>query len=381
MISFKKHIAYNHKLWVKCLALAISLTISSCAKDKGAENVETNVSNNKEIFLARIQAVITDLNSVLNSATFGYLRGNYPIASKKLLVDRIAYLEETVEKVNNGTRTLNRNDMDNIILLSMQVKDQFLVSALTEDFQAKNAELYVEGKSGGYIDFGSSPDYSSFSDGFTVELWLKFANLGSFDYIFSTFIDNFQDPGRSRFGWAVNYYGEGNDSNIRMTYVLGTAGLYEPGFPISKTSDVNRWMHVAFVWNPSKTSDGSASPNTFKMYIDGVLKKTEHWNETNYSPNLKTNLVGFNFTHFDGVIGPSSRGTNGSMKNVNIWRSVKSETQINAIKNNPNSVIGNESDLVAGWRFDKTAPDVTSIADITGRHVAKVVGKHNWNLL
>ncbi len=360
---------------VSGLAIFIGVNISSCSKNKNNEDIKIEEVSLKEIFTTRIQNLISDLDQVLKNAQFGDQKGQYPSNSRKMLSDRIGYLEETLEKVNNGTRNLNKNDMDNIILISNTVKTNFLASVLTEDFQSEAAELYVEGKSGGYIDFGNSPDYSSFSNGFTVEMWLKTESFGSFDYILSTFIDNYQDPDRYRYGWGVNYYGEGGASNIRMTYVLGQNGLYEPGYTYSASS---QWRHLAFVWNPNKQNNVDTNPKTFKMYIDGVLIKEEDRIEVNFTPNLKTNLIGFNFTNFDGSIAPSSKGTNGRMKHVHIWNSVKNGTQLNLIKNDPLSVTGSEIDLVAGWRLDKTVSDVNSIRDLTDRHTAKIVGKHTW---
>jgi len=354
---------------------ASSGVITACSKTEDVKEEPIEAVTSIEIYLSRLNSQIEELSGLLENSEFGYMKGNYPFTMEKVLIDRIAYLEETAEKLSNGTKRLNRSDMDNIVLQTISVKNNFYSSILTEDFKTVPAELFVDGKAGGYIDFGQSADYSSFDGGFTVELWLKIPSFGSFDYILSTFIDNYQDPDRYRYGWAVNYYAEGGAKNMRMTYVLGQSGLYEPWVFFEPN---NEWRHFAFVWNPNKSSDVDSDPYTFKMYLDGNLVKTENWSDINYSPNPRTNLIGFNFSNFDGSIAASNKGSSGRMKHMHIWNSVKNISQIQAIKNNPAMVTGLEDDLVCAFPFDRTVPDDLNIKDLTGRHTARLVGKYTW---
>ena len=343
----------------------------SCSKeeDDTPSLPETNLT---EIFTQRLHDQIQTLQTLLDNAVFGNKQGNYPPASRLALTDRVAYLEEVSEKLNRGERKLSRSDMDNIILETSRIVNRFESSALTEDFVSVSAELHVNGKAGGYIDFGASPEFSNFDNGFTVEFWVKFEDLGNFDYILSTFLDNQNENDRYRYGWAVNYYGEGNNRLMRMSYVMGKDGLFEPG--MQNFNRKNEWIHLAYVWNPSKISDGSANPQHFKMYLNGQLVKEEDVSRTDYTPNTKaTSMVGFNFTNFDGSISTEGKGTNGYMKHLHIWNSVKSPAQLQTIMNTPETVTGNESDLVCGWKLTETVFDETSIADMTGRYTARLV--------
>ncbi len=357
------------------LVIATSLTFSSCSK-KNETDVVGETTNLDEVFAARLQSQIDAINGLINGSVFGDKQGNYPLGSKNILTDRLAYLEEALEKLKNGTKKLLKIDMDNIILDTNTALDRFRATVLTADFVSEPAELYVEGKSGGYIDFGASPDFSTFDSGFTVEFWVKFASLGNFDFILSTFIDNNNPSDRYRYGWASNFFGEGGNSLIRMTYAIGKEGLFEPG--INGFNTTNQWIHLAYVWNPAKFTDGNSVPATFKMYINGGLVKSEDWGNTNYTPNAKTSMVGFNYTNFDGSIATDGKGTNGTMKHVHIWNKVKTQAELQNIMNSPQTVTGRETDLVAGWKFTETVADETNIADLTGKHSAKIRGNHSW---
>lgn len=367
----------NNKAFVVAafLAATASLTFSSCSKKSGTDIVG-ETTNLDEVFATRLQAQIDNINAVINGAVFGDKKGNYPLGSKNILADRLAYLEETLEKLKNGTKKLLKTDMDNIILDTNTALNRFKSTVLTADFVSEPAELYVAGKSGGYIDFGTSPAFSAFDSGFTVDFWVKFASLGSFDFILSTFIDNGNPSDRYRYGWASNFFGEGGNSLIRMTYAIGKDGLFEPG--INGFNTTNQWVHLAYVWNPAKFTDGASVPATFKMYINGNLVKAEDWGNTNYTPNDKTSLIGFNYTKFDGSVATDGKGTNGTMKHIHIWNKVKTQTELQQIMNTPQTVTGKEADLVAGWKFTETVADDSNILDLTGKHSAKVRGNHSW---
>jgi hypothetical protein len=161
-----------------------------------------------------------------------------------------------------------------------------------------------------------------------------------------------------------------------MTYTLGKERLYEPWV---RYEEAGKWMHIAFVWNPANVDDGSGKPTTFKMYMDGQLVKEEGWGQTNYTPNTQGSaMIGFNHTKYDGSLATDGKGTNGYMKHVHIWNSVKSQAQLQAIMKDPTAITGSESDLVYGWNFDQTVSDDGDIKDITGKYSAKLVGDFKW---
>lgn len=328
-------------------------------------------------FYDRFGAKLDILDSLLANATFGLGKNMYPQESKVIIENKIGeledFLEETkTEDILSGNLETQIEDLFNTIIT---VETQFIASKRTADV-IKYGELYVEGKNGGYIDFGSHPAYSNFNGGpFTVEFWSKIDQFGNFDFLLSTFVDNFQGGDAKVFkGWGANFH----NGNMRMTYAVGTKEIYEPYVGNYNTIYTRRWVHLAFVWNPAKSADGSASPKTYKMYIDGVLVKEEDWDKADFQPNtVNSRMYGFTSGNFGGDA-LTDRGTNGYMRNMNIWKSVKSKAQIEAIKNNPTSVIGTEADLLCGWRFTQLALDNNNIMDITGRYSAKLVGNFNW---
>jgi hypothetical protein len=319
---------------------------------------------------------IKELTDLQASSTFGVRKGMYPEESKLILEHAIENLKDLLEAINGKTIAETQIPAETATRISNadQKIEEFLATVRAEDVVIPG-ELHVNGKNGGYIDFGAHPEYSAFSGGFTVELWFKFEQIGSFDFMLSTFIDN-ESADRYRQGWAVNYYGEGGATNLRMTYVLGKDGLYEPWVPFTT---VNTWKHLAYVWNPAKVDDGSGNPRTFKMYIDGELVKEEDWGQTNYTANTQgTPMIGFHHMNYNGALATDGKGTNGYMKHMHIWNTVKSQAEVQAIMENPNAITGEEQDLVCGWRFTEIPYDNADIEDITGKYSAKLVGDYEW---
>lgn len=352
------------------LTSSILLSFVACSNDD--ENT-VKVYEYKEQIGKKIK-VLTDLQA---SSTFGVREGMYPDESKQILEGAVADLKGLLESIKGKTIPDAQipDETAKAISNADQKIENFLATVRTEDVIIPG-ELHVNGKNGGYINFGTHSEYSAFTQGFTVELWFKFENIGSFDYILSTFIDN-QSADRYRQGWCVNYYGEGGAKNLRMTYVLGKEGLYEPWV---KYEEKGKWIHLAFVWNPANVDDGSGTQTTFKMYMNGELVKQEGWGDTNYTPNTQgTSMIGFNYTNYDGSIATDGKGTNGYMKHMHIWNSVKSQTQIKSIMENPDAITGQETDMVCGWKFTEIPYDNSNIKDLTGKYSAKLVGDYVWN--
>jgi hypothetical protein len=114
------------------------------------------------------------------------------------------------------------------------------------------------------------------------------------------------------------------------------------------------------------------------MYVDGDLLKEEGHSPTNYTPNTRSAMIGFNHTKYDGSIATDGKGTNGYMKHMHIWNTVKSQAEVRAIMENPDAITGEETDLVCGWRFTEIPYDNTDIKDLTGKYSAKLVGDYEW---
>ncbi|MBN2892785.1 MAG: DUF2341 domain-containing protein, partial [Bacteroidales bacterium] len=99
---------------------------------------------------------------------------------------------------------------------------------------------------------------------------------------------------------------------------------------------LNQWSHIAVVFQ-----DGA---NNTKFYINGVLDAT--------SGDLNYNTINGSSTYRIGIINNSVGGwLNGQIDEVRIWDDVRTETEI---QNNLYSyLVGNESGLVAYYRFDQ----------------------------
>lgn len=326
---------------------------------------------------------IKELTDLQSSSTFGLREGMYPEDSKKILEDAIDDLKNLLQAINDKslseqqipTETQSRLEKatDNITLFKSTIR--------TEDYSVP-AELQVNGKNGGYIDFGVHPEYSTFGasgqQAFTVDFWIKLKDVEGFFYLISTFTDD-ENNNHERKGWVVNSYNYGGN-NMRMTYGMGFNDLMEPAFGFNS---IDEWVHLAIVTNENGV-DGETNggrPIMTKMYLNGELKlsTTSHQSaDKPYAANDKNvPMVAFGGMSASGsLIG--DKGANGYMKHLHIWKSAKTQDEIKQIMDNPSTVAGTETDLVCGWKFDKMSLDDTDIPDITGKYSAKLVGDYQW---
>jgi hypothetical protein len=383
-----KNMKKRHLLSCMAIALlagqmALLTSLASCDNDDTIPSTEP--IDKTEIFVERLTVLLNDITTLLNGATFGEKKGEYPVSSKKILEDQISSLSETLTKVREGIKKLSNSDMDNIILETKKIEAKFKSSVRTEDFTPIAAELNVYGKNGGYIDFGIHNEYSDFGNSgeqeFTIDFWVKLTDvdnvLKSFVFLVSTFTDEGLGNGEhDRKGWNINLH----MGNLRATYAMGTSDLFEPGFGFN---NVNQWVHIALVTN-EKGVDGDTNegkPVMMKMYVNGILSKSEQSNQPNskpYRPNdLNVPMVAFTGMSTEGYV-EGGKSTNGCIKHFHIWKTAKSQTEIQNTMNNPETVTGSESDLVCGWDLSKTVSDDNDIKDLTGQFSAKLVGDCRW---
>ena len=179
----KNNYLYN---WVVIVFMMLQmLAFTSCSDDDDNSGWPTE-TDKTEIFIERFSTLVTNLTALRDGATYGELKGNYPVSSKAMLDDEIVYLEETIAKLKEGNKKLADSEADRIIREANQIEKNFRATRRTEDFLPVAAELLVNGKNGGYIDFGVHPEYSSFGEqgqqAFTVEFWVKLT-VTSADYV------------------------------------------------------------------------------------------------------------------------------------------------------------------------------------------------------
>lgn len=357
------------------------LAFTSCSDDDDNSGWPTE-TDKTEIFIERFSTLVTNLTALRDGATYGELKDNYPVSSKAMLDDEIAYLEETIAKLKEGNKKLADSEADRIIREANQIEKNFRATRRTEDFLPVAAELLVNGKNGGYIDFGVHPEYSAFGEqgqqAFTVEFWVKLTDvdeyLNSFVFLLSTFTDD-DTKDHERKGWAVNsHFGR-----LRMTYGIGYSDLFEPGFSFST---LNQWVHVAVVTNENGV-DGEIRdgiPVMTKIYVNGQLMLSERGRDDRlpYTPNDKEVAM----VAFTGLSATANRigekSTNGCMRHLHIWKSAKTQAEIQHLMDTPESVTGSESDLVCGWTLNKTVSDNNNIKDLTGKFSARLIGDFQW---
>ena len=119
----------------------------------------------------------------------------------------------------------------------------------------------------------------------------------------------------------------------------------ESGF----TASANTWYHVVLVHDDSE--------NTLKWYVDGTAKNT------NTSVNIGSNTGIFKLGTNSGS---SDKWFDGQMDELRIWSAALAEAQIPGDSGTDSILIGNESNLVAYYRFDKY--DGTTIEDLTSNN-------------
>ena len=326
---------------------------------------------------------IKELTDLQASATFGLREGMYPETSRVILENAIVDLKVFLQTLKEKTiAEAQIPEATEKLLKSSDAKiAEFKATVRTEDLLVP-AELQVNGKNGGYIDFGAHPEYSTFGErgkqAFTVEFWVKLKDVEGFFFLISTFTDD-ESNDHERKGWCVNSYNYGGN-NMRMTYGMGFNDLMEPAFGFST---VEEWVHLAIVTNEEGV-DGDRSgdrPIMTKMYLNGELKlsTTSHQDVSKpyYSNNSNVPMVAFGgMTASGNRIG--DKGANGSMKHLHIWNTPKSQEEIRQLMDHPDNVKGTENDLVCGWTFSKMALDDQNIKDLTGKYTAKLVGDYKW---
>ena len=128
----------------------------------------------------------------------------------------------------------------------------------------------------------------------------------------------------------------------------------ESGF----TASANTWYHVVLVHDDSE--------NTLKWYVDGTAKNT------NTSVNIGSNTGQFKLGT---NAGSSDKWFDGQMDELRIWSAALAEAQIPGDSGTDSILIGNESNLVAYYRFDDASG--TSLNDFTSNNNHGTL--HNMN--
>lgn len=348
------------------------LVFASCSDDD--DNKTIDVSK----FVTQMEVVRDEMVQLRDNALYGDKKDMYPQDSKYILDDAVIQIEKTIRFFKNGTETEpTQEKVDSAIADANKAITDFKATQRTEDLppEFKEAELYVNGRAGGYIDFGHSPNYSKFGElgkqAFTVELWFKLKYTEGFGSIISCF--NEDGETQTRKGWVINNF---DNSRVRMTIGLENWGLMEPGVNFSTTE---QWAHFAAVIDENGINGG---PEIIKVYLNGELKDqaTAQAGKNYLSNYLETSMVAFGQPAGVGGMTDAWR-LSGYIKDFHIWKSAKTEEEIRKIKDKEIIVTGSESDLVCGWAFTSVVENNEDIKDLTGKYSAKLVGEYQWNII
>lgn len=364
----------KHILKICTQLILISVIFVSCSDDDNKETIDVSG------FVTQMETVRDAMVELRDNAEYGDKKGMYPQESKYILDDAVIQIEKTIRFFKNGTETApNQEKTDKAIDEANNAINSFKATQRMEDLpsEQKKSELYVNGRAGGYIDFGHSPDYSKFGDSgkqaFTIEVWFKLKYTEGFGSIISCF--NEDGETQTRKGWIINNF---DNSRVRMTLGLDNWGLVEPGVSFSTTE---QWAHFAAVVDENGINgeliDGK--PVIVKVYLNGELKdQSTAQTGRNYLSNyLETSMVAFGQPAGVGGMTDAWR-LSGYIKDFHIWKSAKSEDEIKKIINKDVTVTGSEADLVCGWEFTSTAENNEDIKDLTGKYSAKWVGEFQW---
>lgn len=350
--------------------LAFSLLVFSACSDDN-DNSTVDVSK----FVTQMEGVRDEMVQLRDNVQYGDKKDMYPQESKYILDDAVIQIEKTIRYFKNGTETdPTQNKTDEAIAAANKAIADFKATQRTEDLppEFKDAELYVNGKNGGYIDFGYSSDYSNFGESgkqaFTVELWFKLKYTEGFGSIVSCF--NEDGETQTRKGWVINNF---DNSRVRMTIGLENWGLMEPGVNFGTTGE---WAHFAAVIDENGINGESA---VIKVYLNGELKDqaTAQVGKNYLSNYLETSMVAFGQPAGVGGMTDAWR-LSGYIKDFHIWKSAKTEEEVRKIMDKEIIVTGSESDLVCGWKFTSTVENNEDIKDLTGKYSAKLVGEYQW---
>lgn len=367
-------VLYNMRLsLIMIITLFASELLQSCSSS--SKDSDIKVYEYREQIGKQIKK-ITDIQA---QSKFGIRKGDYPESSRKILEEASNSLKELLVAIKSQHISISDvpTKTQQTIDASEARIEEFKLTVRTEDYLVP-ADLLVNGKSGGYIDFGSHPEYSSFGESgkqkFTIEFWVRLKDVDGFIFLLSTFTDDTKDNPRFQ-GWSINSW----FANMRITYSMGNSDLMEPAYGFNTT---NEWVHLAFVTDETGV-DGDMwgdYPAMIKMYQNGELKLTSGTYHPGkpYTPSVRNiPMIAFGMLNPDGSR-QEDKGANGNMKHIHIWKSAKTQAEIQELMNNPQSVTGTESDLVCGWPFDEIPLDDNDIKDLTGKFSAKLVGNCAW---
>jgi predicted outer membrane repeat protein len=227
----------------------------------------------------------------------------------------------------------------------------FSVNGLTETKTFK----VLGGKSSSVIDApGTALDFDGVNDKvitdfkfnttntFTIEGWI-YPRANSFRRIISNYTTGVGQIGEI----VLDTYNSINNGRGLRLYMLNNTNATQVS--VANVLTLNAWNHVAATFD-----NGS-----IKLYVNGTLAGSGNSNVTNFGSTSANAAYSFGE---ETVTGSTSEFFNGKIDEFRFWNKALSESEIS--NNISNCVTGNESGLLAYFKFDKI--NGTTITDIVG---------------
>ena len=199
-------------------------------------------------------------------------------------------------------------------------------SALVCLTPSPNRALLFDGKAG-HVEVGEV-DLSG--QAFTLEAWINVAQFQSTFPNISTIFGLEEEVGVGNNALLLRL-GDAGLANNLVQFVISVGGTQHK-LAGSTALETDRWYHVA------ATYDGTE----MRLYLDGQLDGAR--SQTGDADALGNLRLGKSFTD-------DLRYLNGRLDDVRIWRTVRSEADIQATMNQP--LMGDEQNLAYYWRFDE----------------------------
>lgn len=364
------------KMWYYALCMIFTLQLAACSEETHEDFAAA--LEIKDSYIDQLDALIAEITDLRGNAEYGEKKGQYPAESRAILTDAIDDANRYILLIKYQNPAPSESEKQRYVETTKAAIVKFEGTIRLEDVEAIPAELFVAGTGAGansYIDFGRSEDYVKFGNqnnqAFTIEFWVKVTQGGGKDnnVFLSTYMQNK--------AWMM--YWRKVDGGIYRVNWGETTGFCQP--TIKPALKDGEWCHFVFVYSDTGLPDNPGL--RAKLYVNGEVKVTEggvgskFYDSGNFANNNKP------MTAFGRYMRPGDdlfeEGFAGYMKNIRIWKSAKNDAYIQESYGGTAEVTGKETDLVAAWNFTTKPSGVTNeVVDLTGRHIAKIIGDYEW---
>lgn len=245
--------------------------------------------------------------------------------------DNISWALQSSSSVNTSNNTITLTGIDGFSWWT--ASDGSYVTGNTLNFDGSDD----------YVDCGSGLNISGTN--ISIEAWIYPTDLKDASYK-NTIIGNDYWDGVDNEGYVLRFGGSTGDLDFTMSYDCGTNTCWKSS-SVSNVLTENVWQHVA------ATYDGS----NVILYVNGEKVLTDP-QTTSIVSSPANALIGAS----PGDIG--NRLMVGRIDELRVWNDTRTETEIS--DKMCQTLIGNEANLVAYYRFNETSANTTNDGSTNG---------------